>query len=87
MMAVIQKFTCQSISTNLSYNPEHYPNGEIPLSVLVGDLLKANFYGVKTLYYNNVRDGADDTKVEDAKPTVVEEVKVEEAETCDACSI
>lgn len=87
MMAIIQKFTCQSISTNLSYNPSHYVNGEIPLSVLVGDLLKANYYGIKTLYYNNVRDGADDTKVEDAKPTLVEEVKVEEAESCDACSI
>lgn len=90
MMAVIQKFTCQSISTNLSYNPEHYPNGEIPLSVLVGDLLKANYYGVKTLYYHNNRDGADDTKVEDAKVievAPVEEAKVESEEACDACSI
>lgn len=93
MMAVIQKFTCQSISTNLSYNPEHYPNGEIPLSLMVGDLLKANYYGLKTIYYHNNRDGADDTKVEDAKELV--EVKVEETtspepeteEACDACSI
>lgn len=91
MMAVIQKFTCQSISTNLSYNPEHYPDGKIPLSILVGDLLKANYYGVKTLYYHNNRDGADDTKVEDAKEipaaNVVTEVPVEAEEACDACSI
>ncbi len=89
MMAVIQKFTCQSISTNLSYNPEHYPNGEIPLSVLVGDLLKANYYGLKTLYYHNNRDGADDTQVEDAKEIEaipLEQEKLED-EACDACSI
>lgn len=89
MMAVIQKFTCQSISTNLSYNPAHYPNGEIPMSIMVGDLLMANYFGIKTLYYHNNRDASDDTVVEDAKPIIEElvaEVKVEE-EACDACSI
>ena len=89
MMAVIQKFTCQSISTNLSYNPAHYTDGEIPLSILVGDLLKSNYYGLKTLYYHNTRDGADDTKVDDAKiieAAPVEVAKVEEEE-CGACSI
>ena len=89
MMAVIQKFTCQSISTNLSYNPAHYPNNEIPMSVMVGDMLMFNFFGGKTIYYHNSRDGADDTNVEDAKPVIVEvaEVKVEDDSTCDACSI
>lgn len=90
MMAVIQKFTCQSISTNLSYNPGHYPNGEIPLSILVRDLLMAAYYGVKTLYYHNNRDGADDTAVEDAKVIEAapqEAAPVEDESSCDACSI
>lgn len=90
MMAVLQKFTCQSISTNLSYNPAHYADGEIPMSVMIMDLLMANYYGVKTLYYHNNRDASDDTKVEDAK--VVELAPIEVAATvdeaeCDACSI
>lgn len=59
-MAVIQKFVDQSISTNLSYNPEHYEKGEIPMSVLLRDLLLCNKYGIKTLYYHNTRDGRDD---------------------------
>lgn len=92
MMAVIQKFTCQSISTNTSYNPAHYQNGEIPMSVLIGDLLKANYYGIKTLYYNNIRDGADDSMVEDnviPPPTNdIEPLNDMQAEqTCDSCSI
>ena len=89
MMAVLQKFTCQSISTNLSYNPAHYENGEIPMTVMVGDLLMANYYGLKTLYYHNNRDASDDTKVEDAiaiEVAPVEEAKAEE-DVCDACSI
>ena len=60
MMAVIQKFVDQSISTNLSYNPNNYENNEIPMSMLLRDLLLCNKYGLKTLYYNNTRDGRDD---------------------------
>mgnify|MGYP001941404950 CR=1 FL=1 len=95
MMAVIQKFTCQSISTNLSYNPANYENGEIPMSVLLGDLLKANYYGLKTLYYHNTRDGSDDDVTDDtAKEKLVQIINdqavplaAEEPESCDACSI
>ncbi len=87
MMAVIQKFTCQSISTNTSYNPGHYENGEIPMSVLLGDILKANYYGLKTLYYNNIRDGAEDSVVEDAKDVQVSSPEQYEAEECESCSI
>jgi len=56
-MAVIQKFVDQSISTNLSYNPAHFKDGKIPMSVLQRDVLVANMYGIKTLYYHNTRDG------------------------------
>lgn len=88
MMAVIQKFTCQGISTNLSYNPAHYKNGEIPMSVLMEDILKYNYYGGKGIYYNNIRDGADDSKVEDAKPIIetIEEIQ-EDSEHCESCTI
>lgn len=92
MMAVIQKFTCQSLSTNLSYNPEHFEDAKIPMSVLMRDILKANMYGLKTLYYHNTRDGREDEVVENKKP----ELKQEEIEkmdahnddnSCDACAI
>lgn len=89
MMAVIQKFTCQSISSNTSYNPEHYENGEIPMSILIGDLLKSNYFGLKTLYYNNIRDGVEDTVVEDAQelPPLQGIDENNEDDVCDSCSI
>lgn len=88
-MAVIQKFVCNSISSNLSYNPAHYPDGMIPMSVLLKDLLLCNKYGLKTLYYHNTNDNRDELLLVDDKPEAVStenEVQVEE-ETCSSCVI
>lgn len=83
VMATIQKFTCQSISTNLSYNPAHYPNGEIPLSTLLKDILKANHYGLKTLYYHNTPvDGETEEKL-----VAVEVAPELSEEECEACAV
>lgn len=94
MMAIIQKFTCQSISTNTSYNPSLYKNNEIPMSTLIEDLLKCNYYGLKTLYYMNTRDGADDSIKNDTLSEPVKSQKEQENteeqieyEACDSCTI
>jgi ribonucleoside-diphosphate reductase alpha chain len=90
LLAVINKWTCQSISTNLSYNPAHYPNAEIPMSVLTGDMLMANYYGLPTLYYHNTRDGSDDEVVDETEKAQVkleEAPATEESSECDSCSI
>ena len=39
IVAVMQKFFDQGISGNWSYNPEHYPDNEVPVSVMAQDLL------------------------------------------------
>jgi ribonucleoside-diphosphate reductase alpha chain len=39
IVAVMQKFFDQAISGNWSYNPENYPNNEVPVSVMAQDLL------------------------------------------------
>ena len=59
-VAVMQKFMDQSISTNTNYDPKKFPDGKVPMKVLLQDLLYAYKLGVKTLYYQNTRDGADD---------------------------
>lgn len=56
LMAIMQKYIDQSISTNTSYTPSNYPDGKIPMSVLMSDLVMAYKYGLKTLYYNNTHD-------------------------------
>ena len=39
IVSVMQKFFDQAISGNWSYNPEHYPDNEVPVSVMAQDWL------------------------------------------------
>ncbi|CAM5484674.1 MULTISPECIES: class 1a ribonucleoside-diphosphate reductase subunit alpha [Alcaligenes] len=67
LVGVMQKFVDQSISANTNYDPQRFEGGRVPMKQLLKDLLLAYKYGVKTLYYHNTRDGADDShgEVED----------------------
>ncbi len=60
IVAVMQKFFDQAISGNWSYNPENYPDGEVPVSVMANDLLTTYKYGWKTSYYQNTYDAKKD---------------------------
>ena len=60
IVAVMQKFFDQAISGNWSYNPEHYPDSEVPVSVMAQDLLTTYKYGWKTSYYQNTHDQKSD---------------------------
>lgn len=59
LVAIMQKFVDQLISANTYYDPSIYPDGKLPIKVVLSDLAMAHHYGVKGLYYNNLRDGAD----------------------------
>ena len=68
IVAVMQKFFDQAISGNWSYNPEHYENSEVPVSVMANDLLTTYKYGWKTSYYQNTYDNKTDVVDEPAHP-------------------
>lgn len=60
LVGIMQKFIDQSISANTNYDPAKFPNNKVPMKQLLSDLLTAYKFGVKTLYYHNTRDGAED---------------------------
>ncbi|MDO5667247.1 MAG: class 1a ribonucleoside-diphosphate reductase subunit alpha [Alcaligenaceae bacterium] len=60
LVGIMQKFVDQAISANTNYDPTRYSGGRVPMSELLKDLLNAYKYGLKTLYYHNTRDGAQD---------------------------
>ncbi|NDL65263.1 class 1a ribonucleoside-diphosphate reductase subunit alpha [Acerihabitans arboris] len=62
LVGVMQKFVDQSISSNTNYDPSRFPAGKVPMKQLLKDLLTAYKFGVKTLYYQNTRDGAEDAQ-------------------------
>jgi ribonucleoside-diphosphate reductase alpha chain len=80
--AVMQKFIDQAISVNTSYNPKNYDNDQIPLSVLIKDVIAFYQMGGKQLYYFNTFDGAGE--FEDLPELAPENV---EEEDCDSCKI
>ncbi|TYL48279.1 class 1a ribonucleoside-diphosphate reductase subunit alpha [Marinomonas sp. IMCC 4694] len=60
LVGIMQKFVDQAISANTNYDPQKFESQKVPMKVILKDLLTAYKLGVKTLYYHNTRDGADD---------------------------
>ncbi|AOO18883.1 ribonucleotide reductase of class Ia (aerobic) alpha subunit [Cyanophage S-RIM12_WH_05_0310] len=88
--AVMQKFFDQAISGNWSYNPEMYPDNEVPVSVMAKDLLTTYKYGWKTSYYQNTYDNKKDGDEEPAPESVdnlINELLESEEEDCESCKI
>src|SRR6056300_841815 len=94
VVSIMQKYFDQAISGNWSYNPEHYEDNQVPVSVMAQDLLTTYKLGWKTSYYQNTYDAKKDTdepshpvgfhdNVPEEKP--VEEI--EDPENCDSCTI
>lgn len=85
--AVLQKYIDQGISVNTSYNPEHYPDEEIPMSVLLKDLLMFYKYGGKQLYYNNTYDGHGEIDTHVVREAVMSQSIIQDNSPCDSCTI
>ena len=83
--AVMQKFFDQAISGNWSYNPEHYENNEVPVSVIAQDLLSTYKYGWKTSYYQNTNDCKTDEVEEKSIESLI--CDIENADECESCKI
>ena len=89
IVAVMQKFFDQAISGNWSYNPEHYENSEVPVSVMAQDLLTTYKYGWKTSYYQNTYDNKNDEVEESTESldSLISQLENAEEEDCESCTI
>ena len=90
IVAVMQKFFDQAISGNWSYNPENYPDNEVPVSVMANDFLTTYKYGWKTSYYQNTYDIKTDEVMEDKKSeleNLINELSSVEEGECESCAV
>jgi len=90
IVAVMQKFFDQAISGNWSYNPENYPDNEVPVSIMAQDFLTTYKYGWKTSYYQNTHDMKNDEVVEDNKSelqNLLSELESVEEGECESCAV
>lgn len=87
---ILQKYIDQGISVNTSYNPEHYEDNKIPMSVMIKDLVTAYKYGLKQLYYFNTYDGSgeiEDHHTYDSGTTNTVTLSVTDDDDCESCKI
>ena len=77
-VAIMLKWVCQSASANTYYDPQIFPKGKVPMSIMIDDLLYFWYFGGKNFYYHNTRDGSgtDDYEIETPK-----------ADDCAACKL
>ncbi|MHA1939608.1 MAG: class 1a ribonucleoside-diphosphate reductase subunit alpha, partial [Candidatus Thorarchaeota archaeon] len=88
VVAVMQKFFDQAISGNWSYNPENYPDNEVPVSVMANDFLTTYKYGWKTSYYQNTHDlKTDEVETKESVDDIISQLLSKEEEVCESCTI
>ena len=93
IMAVLQKYIDQGISVNTSYNPQHFDDEKVPMSLLLQHLLMFYKYGGKQLYYNNTHDGQGEIDINQMNAEVNQPTFIESSEElldeddCDSCKI
>ena len=90
IVSVMQKFFDQAISGNWSYNPENYPDNEVPVSVMAQDFLTTYKYGWKTSYYQNTYDIKTDEYKEDVKESLeslINQLENAQEEDCESCKL
>jgi len=88
IVAIMQKFFDQSISANTNYDSRKFAGGEVPMSVMIGDILYFFKIGGKNLYYHNTNDD----KKDDASEAIdlvksSTEIDDEDDASCEACAI
>jgi len=89
IVAVMQKFFDQAISGNWSYNPENYPDNEVPVSVMAQDFLTTYKLGWKTSYYQNTYDIKTDEAPEETPElqNLLNDIMESDEDDCESCKI
>jgi ribonucleoside-diphosphate reductase alpha chain len=76
--AVMQVYICQSISTDTFYDPGKYPDGKVDATEIARNVMLAQIWGIKTLYYNITNKVGSKKQLEE----VIDPIKLEICEAC-----
>lgn len=63
--AAMQRWFDMGISFNTYLNYKHYPDGKIPISIVLKDIINAHKNGLKTMYYNNTPDDSEENSAKE----------------------
>ena len=88
--SVIAAYVDQSISTNTFYNPAHFADRRVPVTLIAKNLMQAHYWGLKTFYYSLINK-AGSKAVEEQQPDNVISLNFNQEEfddeDCEACKL
>jgi len=84
--AVLAAYVDQSISTNTFYNPAHFADRKVPITLIAKNLMQAHAWGLKTFYYSLINKQGSKSPDEIA-PTMLEPIDFDSEEDCEACKL
>ena len=84
--AVIAAYVDQSISTNTFYNPAHFTDRKVPVTLIAKNLMQAHYWGLKTFYYSLINKQGSKADAEET-PTMLEPIDYDNEEDCEACKL
>lgn len=87
-IAVLQVYVDQGISSDTFYSQKHFPEGKIPVTLVIKNLMLAHHWGLKSHYYHLVdKQGAAGLLKTAAAAEIQRELPIDDAEeeNCEAC--
>ena len=85
--AVIAAYVDQSLSTNTFYNPAHYADRKVPVTLIAKNLMNFWYWGGKTLYYSLINKQGSKMAAEEAPDMPLEQIDFEDDESCESCKL
>lgn len=87
--AVLAAYVDQSISTNTFYNPAHFPDRKVPVTLIAKNLMKAHRLGIKTFYYSLISKQGAKASNEETAETPLEKIDFDDddQDDCIACKL
>ena len=83
--AVLAAYVDQSISSNTFYNPAHFADRKVPITLIAKNLMQAHIWGLKTFYYSLINKQGSKMVAEDAPE--MEEIDFDDEEDCEGCKL
>ena len=85
--AVLAAYVDQSISTNTFYNPAHYPDRKVPITLIAKNLMNFWYWGGKTLYYSLINKQGSKMDAEEAPDMPLDQIDFDDDESCESCKL
>jgi ribonucleoside-diphosphate reductase alpha chain len=83
--AVLAAYVDQSISTNTFYSPKHFADKKVPATLIAKNLMLAQKFGLKTLYYSLLDKSGSKLSVEVSTTNLKDVEEIEQEEHCESC--